>query len=409
MTNIFNGVIDRIKTIQTLMNLTDQEVKILSQPKKIKHAKLEVDGETLSAWRIVYNDALGPGKGGIRYHTEVSEDEVKSLAFWMSLKTALVGLPYGGAKGGVKFNPEEKTTEFLQKVSRAYIKAFYNDLGQNKDIPAPDLATNTQTMAWMLDEYEKIVGYHESAMITGKPVELNGCNLRQDATGHGGFIILRELIDHSQDLNKQSTIAIQGFGNVGSAMAKFLFNSGYKVIAVSDKEGGTLNKNGVNTKNLILYANSHKTIKNFANGKPIDNQELLTLNVDILILAAMENQITKENAKNVKAKYIIELANGPIDPEGDETLNQNGIVVVPDILANAGGVIVSYFEWVQNKTGNIFESEYLEKRLHQMMEKAWHKVYELYKNKDNIDMRTAAYLIAIKKILEAEKLRGNLD
>jgi len=192
-------------------------------------------------------------------------------------------------------------------------------------------------------------------------------------------------------------------------MAKFLFNSGYKVIAVSDKEGGTLNKNGVNTKNLILYANSHKTIKNFANGKPIDNQELLTLNVDILILAAMENQITKENAKNVKAKYIIELANGPIDPEGDETLNQNGIVVVPDILANAGGVIVSYFEWVQNKTGNIFESEYLEKRLHQMMEKAWHKVYELYKNKDNIDMRTAAYLIAIKKILEAEKLRGNLD
>ncbi len=397
---IFDNIVSRLNSFSWL---NDDEREILLNHKRISHALLNVNGKRFHAWRIVHNNSLGPGKGGIRYHPNVSEDEVKSLSFWMTIKNSLLGLPYGGAKGGVKVDPKELSKNEIELLSREYIKAFHTVLGQDKDIPAPDVYTNSEIMGWMVDEFEKIKGRHEPGMITGKPLSLGGCELRKDATSKGGFIVLKEFINKKGIENP--TIAIQGFGNAGSYIAKMLYDDGYKVVAVSDSKGGILNRNGLDIDKAIEAKKESRRVDSYKDGEKISNKELLELDVDILILAAMENQITKENADRIKAKYILELANGPITVDADKILESKGVEVIPDVLANAGGVVVSYFEWVQNKTGQIFEKEYLLKRLKDKMINAFNKVYEL-SNKENTTMRDAAYKIAINRVLEAERARG---
>ncbi len=406
---IFSNTIKRLNEIKDIEHLTDKEIQLLSTPKRINNAQLKINDINLPAWRIVFNDSLGPGKGGIRFHPDTNEDEVISLAFWMMIKDSLAGLPYGGAKGGVKFNPKNASPQILETVSRKYIDAFYEFLGQDKDIPAPDVYTNSQIMAWMLDEYEKKTGRHEPGMITGKPLELQGCVLRADATAKGGFIILKETIKEF-GLNKGNLkIAIQGFGNAGLNLSKMLQEDGFNVVAVSDSKGGIYNKAGLDVDQIVKTKNQLGSVINYSNGEKISNKELLELPVDILILAALENQITEENADNIRAKYVVEIANGPITYQSDKILFAKNIMVVPDVLANAGGVIVSYFEWAQNKTGNILDEKYLKELLQQKMVTSWKKVFSLYRERKNqIDLRTAAYIIAIRRILAAERLRGHL-
>jgi len=297
----------------------------------------------------------------------------------------------------------------IKKISREYIRAFHEYLGELKDIPAPDVGTNAEIMGWMLDEYEKIKQKQEPAMITGKPVELNGCLIRYDATARGGLVILNQFIDKIGKDPQKVNIAIQGFGNVGMNIAHLLHNEGFNVIAVSDVKGGILDNKGLDIEKVRLFEKEKGSVVGFESAKEITNRELLELDTDILIPAAIENQITRENANNINAKYILELANGPITAEADDILFKKGILVIPDILANAGGVIASYCEWCQNRTGNIFAKEVLAEKLKDRMITAYDKVYELFEEHKELNMRSAAYIIAIKRILAAEKARGNLN
>jgi len=407
---IFDNILQRLKDIQKIENLSDEEVKLLSTPKRISKTELSVNGEKLSAWRILFNDALGPGKGGIRFHPNVSEDEVKSLSFWMMIKNSLVDLPYGGAKGGIRFNPKETDSKTLQEISRKFIHSFYKVLGQDIDIPAPDVYTNSQIMAWMLDQYEQEVGHHEPGMITGKPLELQGCSLRGDATARGAFIVIKQAVeDLIEDKEKTLIFAVQGFGNAGQNIAKMLNNDGFKVVAVSDSRGGVYDQKGLDIDGLSKVKEEKKEVSANFNGKKITNKELLELPVDVLVLAALENQITEENANRIQSKYIVEIANGPISYNADKTLFNRGIIIIPDVLANSGGVVASYFEWTQNRTGNILDKKYLEELLESKMILSWKRVFDSFQEKQGkIDLRILSYIIAIKKILSAERLRGNL-
>ncbi|PKM91617.1 glutamate dehydrogenase [Candidatus Falkowbacteria bacterium HGW-Falkowbacteria-1] len=407
--SVFDNVVKRFSDLKEVINLKDDDLKYLLEPKLVSQTELDVDGEKFSAWRIVSNRALGPGKGGIRFHPDVCEDEVKSLAFWMSLKNSLLGLPYGGAKGGIKFNPKERDAKFLEKISRKYIDAFYNVLGQDKDIPAPDVYTNPQTMAWMLDQYEKNVGHHEPGMITGKPIELGGIALRGDSTAKGAYLVILEMVKTLGLKDKELTVAVQGFGNAGLNIAKMLFADNFKIVAVNDSKGGVYNQEGIDINELIKFKEEYGLVSSFAEYQAVSNDELLEMDVDILILSALENQITTKNADKIKAKHIVEIANGPVDYDADKILFSKGITVVPDILANAGGVLVSYFEWSQNRTGNILDENYLAGLLNERMIKSWYNVYNKYLDLDKkVDLRKAAYIIALERIIKAEKLRGNL-
>lgn len=400
---MFDDVLKNIEKIKLVMNLNEKEVEILKTPRRVHKAEIEAGGKKYPAYRVQYNDARGPTKGGIRFHPEVDEDEVKALAFWMSLKCAVVGIPYGGGKGGVTVNPKELSSEEMEELSRNFVKAFADHLGPWKDIPAPDVYTNAQVMAWMLDEFEKIKGEHAPAMITGKPLELGGSLVRDIATAQGGAFVLKELISRLglHDVK----VVIQGFGNAGMNMARILNDYGYKIIAASDSKGGVVDEQGLDIQGLIRQKNEKGTVVGFA--KEISNEELLSLECDILVPAALGSVITAENADKVKAKVILELANGPVTPEADEILFKKNIAVVPDILANAGGVTVSYFEWVQNINGFHWKEEKIMKKLRELMVKSFDELY--MKCKDlACDMRTAAYVLAIERILKAERLRGNL-
>jgi len=401
---VFENISKILNKVSKEVGLSEAELSVLTSFKRIKKVELTLNGEKYLAWRIVHTDALGPGKGGIRFHPNVSEDEVKSLAFWMSIKNSLAGLPYGGAKGGIRINPKNMSKEDLEKVSREYIRAFHGVVGENIDVPAPDVYTTPEIMGWMLDEYEKIKGEHEPGMITGKPLSLQGCKFRATSTSKGGYIIFKEFL--SKINKKDVTIAVQGFGNAGYNFAQMAYDDGFKVVAVSDSKGGIFDSNGLNITEVKKVKDETRSVVNYDASK-VSNEEIIEMDVDFLVLAALENQVTSENVEKVKAPYIIELANGPVSSEADDVLFKKGISVIPDILANSGGVIGSYFEWVQNKTGNIFEESYLEERFEKLMSKNLQKVYELHKEK-NIDMRTAAYIIAIKRILDAERARGRL-
>ncbi|MDD2681152.1 MAG: Glu/Leu/Phe/Val dehydrogenase [Patescibacteria group bacterium] len=400
--------LSRLQELKDLDNLSKEDLDLLSVPYKVSYRELVIGNNRYPAWRIIYSNDLGPGKGGIRYHQDVNEDEVQSLAFWMTLKNSLADIPYGGAKGGVKFNPKEADRKELETVSRAYAQAFYQVLGQDVDVPAPDVYTNSQTMAWILDEYEKKVGHHEPGMITGKPLELGGIKLRSDATAQGGYFIAQEMIKEflKERRPQDIKIVVQGFGNAGLFMAEKLAADNFKIVAVSDSQGGIYKEDGLDIPALSAYKAAGNNVSSYSDGKAISNTELLEAEVDVLVLAALENQITGDNADKIKAKYIIELANGPIDLAADKYLDAKGTVIVPDILANSGGVIVSYFEWAQNRTGQILDEEYLKGLLEKKMRNNWQRMFSLYQEKGNVSLRQAAYILAVRRILAAKHWRS---
>lgn len=406
------------------MALDNLTLNKLQTPERVLTAKIPVpldNGTTREfvAYRVQYNDARGPFKGGIRYHPGVTEDEVKALAFWMTMKCAAVGLPLGGGKGGVVVNPKELSAGELERLSRGYVQAFYQHLGPTKDVPAPDVYTNSQIMAWMLDEYEHLVGEHAPGMITGKPLSLGGSLGRATATAQGGVYILQELMAKLERSPKNTTVAIQGFGNAGANAAKLLHQLGYKIVAVSDSQGGVYNEDGIDPRKAEAIKQAGgmlgcyclgtvctlEQIKTDGPCRAVSNEELLELAVDVLIPAALENQITAANADRIKAKIILELANGPTTPEADEILNKKGTLVVPDILANAGGVTVSYFEQVQNAMNYYWSEEEVSPKLKKIMVDAFAAVWGA-KGKHQVDLRTAAFVLAVERVVEAMRERG---
>ncbi len=401
----FKEVQQFLSKIAPLANLSHKELIALQAPNAIHKAMIKVGKKKYPAFRVQYNNARGPYKGGIRFHPNVTLDEVKALSFWMSLKTAIADIPFGGGKGGVAIDPKDLSKKDLEETSRKYVRAFYKYLGPSSDIAAPDVYTNAQTMAWMLDEYEKIVGHSAPAMITGKPLELGGSQLREVATALGGIFILEEAVKKINLTKKR--VAIQGFGNVGGFAAKLLYDMGYTIVALSDSSGGIFSEKGIDPYEAQIIKEEKGQIGLLGKIKKISNEELLELPVDILIPAALENQITKKNASKIKAKIVLELANGPTSSDADEVLHNQDVLVIPDVLANSGGVTVSYFEWVQNNEGYYWNEELVRKRLKAKMVLAFNRVWARYE-KGSYDMRTAAYLLAIESIIAAERLRGRI-
>jgi glutamate dehydrogenase (NAD(P)+) len=417
MVNPFEDTLKRLDKLTKYsgeegVDFKPDDLLLLSAPRRTLLVAFPVqfrDGSVkiVEGYRVQYNDARGPTKGGIRFHPKVDLDEVKALGLWMALKTAVMDLPLGGAKGGITINPKEMSSEDIEKVSREFIRQIHPFVGPTKDIPAPDVYTNAQVMAWMLDEYEKVTGTRAPGMITGKPIELGGSLGRDVATSLGGAYVLREVAD-AYDIGLGASVAIQGFGNAGMNMAKILSDWGYKIVAVSDSKGGVYNETGLVVSELISVKKETGSVVNLPAGKKVSNSELLLLDVDVLVPAALENQITGENASAIKAKIVLELANGPVTHEADQILHKNDVVVVPDILANAGGVTVSYFEWVQNMQGQKWTEEDVFAKLEKKMKDAFVEVHSLVKSLD-VDHRTAAYIVAVNRIIDAEKNRGNLD
>ncbi|MEW6456573.1 MAG: Glu/Leu/Phe/Val dehydrogenase [Acidobacteriota bacterium] len=384
---------------------------MLREPMRELHVSIPIkmdDGtvKVFRGFRVQYNDAKGPTKGGIRFHPDETIDTVKALAAWMTWKTAMVDLPYGGGKGGVICNPKEMSEGELERLSRGYIRAIGTFIGPEKDIPAPDVYTNPQIMAWMMDEYSKIVGHSAPGVITGKPVALGGSAGRGDATARGGMYTVREAAKVLGLDLKKATVAIQGYGNAGYYAAKLVEEMfGSKVVAVSDSKGGIFNPDGLDPEEVNNFKKKTGSVINFPKTKPISNEAILELDVDILFPAALENQITGGNAPNVKAKISAELANGPTTPDADEILYKKGVFVIPDFLCNAGGVTVSYFEWVQNLYGYYWTEEEVHEKLDKKMTKAFHDTLETSK-KYKVHHRMAAYVVAIERVAEAMKLRG---
>ena len=393
-----------------IMKLDEGTHQLLREPMRLLTLRipLRMDNgkvKVFTGFRCQYNDARGPTKGGIRWHPDETENTVKALAAWMTWKCALMDLPYGGGKGGIICNPKELSENEKQGLARAYVRALGRYIGPERDIPAPDVYTDPPIMAWMMDEYSTIVGYNAPGVITGKPIETGGSLGRSDATAKGGMYALREVAKLlGVDLSK-STIAIQGYGNAGTFAHKLVTEMfGSKVVAVSDSKGGVYNPKGLPV-DIIKVKEKTGSVTNYKDGKKISNEELLELDVDILIPAALENQITKDNADKIKAKIIVELANGPTTPEADEILHKRKIFVIPDFLANGGGVTVSYFEWVQNITGTYWSLEEVYEKLDKKMTKAFHDVYAKYKEL-KVDPRTAAYIVALERVVIAMKQRG---
>jgi glutamate dehydrogenase/leucine dehydrogenase len=404
--NPFENAMNQLNSAASKVGIKDFDV--LKNPKRIIQVSYPVkmdSGKTLfvQGYRVQYNDARGPFKGGIRFHPQVDIDEVKALSFWMAIKNAVVDVPYGGGKGGVTINPKELSQRELEAVSRAFMKAMHEFLGPKQDIPAPDVYTTPQVMAWMLDEYEKIKGYKEPGVITGKPLELGGSQARSYSTAMGGVYVLEEAV---KTFNINKDVVIQGFGNAGMHVARILHERGYKIIGVSDSKSALHFKVGFDVPSLIEHKNSTGSLKGFNQGVEITNSELLELDCDILIPSALEGQITKNNANNIKAKLVSELANGPTTGEADLILAKKGVVVVPDVLFNAGGVAVSYFEWVQNIYGYYWEESEVLEKLEKKMTSAFDDLVALSKEK-NLTLREAAFALAVERIIKAETLRGN--
>ncbi|PIN69526.1 glutamate dehydrogenase [Candidatus Woesearchaeota archaeon CG11_big_fil_rev_8_21_14_0_20_43_8] len=396
---------------------------ILTNPKESLEVSLPIrmdDGtlKVFTGYRVRYNESMGPTKGGVRFHPGVTLDEVKSLAFWMTFKTAVVGIPYGGGKGGVIVDPKKLSKHELERLSRAYIEAIYDFIGPDKDILAPDVYTNEIIMGWMADQYNKISRTLTPGIVTGKPISTGGSQGRGEATARGGFYVLDELVKKNRLDPKKLKVAIQGFGNAGFTMAKILYEEGYNLVAVSDSKGAVYSADGQLCPECIMeYKRKNGGVDAiYADGRVCDdtchehiaNEELLELDVDILIPAALENQITEMNADKIKAKYIISLANGPVTPEANEILFKKGITVIPDILANAGGVTVSYFEWVQNRAGNYWKLEKVNSKLKEYMVNAFHDIASIV-DKNKIDFTTAAYIHALKRISSAIESKGTCE
>jgi len=358
-----------------------------------------------TGYRVQYNITLGPAKGGIRYHPGVTLDEVTALAAWMTWKCAVAGVPFGGGKGGIICDPTRMSRGELERLTRRYCAEIIDLIGPDKDIPAPDVNTNEQIMAWFMDTYSMHQGTTVTGVVTGKPVELGGSLGRREATGRGVMITTREAAKHLGINIKGATVAVQGFGNVGSVSADLLTDIGAKVVAVTDWKGGVYNAKGLDIKKLIAHTQQHKTVAGFPGSETLDGAKVFGLDVDILIPAALENQITAANAGEIKAKIIAEGANGPTTPDAHMALHQRGVFVIPDILANAGGVTTSYFEWVQDRHGYFWEEAEVNERLERKMVDAFNAVFDMAQ-KYKTDMRTAAYIVAISKVATVTKMRG---
>ncbi len=432
--SLFSNALSRLQRAAQYIEFDSEALQRLREPISMFEVVVPVrmDNGSLKlfhGFRVRHDDTRGPTKGGLRFHPQVNLDEIKTLAFWMTCKCAVVGVPFGGAKGGVLVDPKQLSRLELERLSRGYIQRMADFIGPAKDVPAPDVYTNAMIMGWMMDEYSKIHRERTPAVITGKPIPLGGSLGRDDATGRGAYYCIKEL-EKIRNWNPATIrVAVQGFGNAGQHVARLLHKDGYCIIAVSDSRGGILQQEGIDISKVIQSKNlgqgiytqrsvcdcqncgqsdcQCKTDKN-ATLTQISNQELLELDVDLLIPAALEEQIVVGNAKNVKASVIIEVANGPTSAAADAILNENGILVVPDILANAGGVTVSYFEWVQNRTGDSWDRENVTSRLQSIMSREFNNVYRLMEL-HQVDMRTAAYVHALTRLGEAVSSLGTSD
>ena len=408
--SIFNAMLQEFDGAARLLGLDPGIWKILTNPKRqiIVSCPIQMDNgeiEVFTGYRVQYNITLGPAKGGIRYHPDVSLDEVTALAAWMTWKCAVAHVPFGGGKGGVVCDPTRMSRRELEALTRRYVAEIVDAIGPEKDVPAPDVNTNDQIMAWIMDTYSMHVGHTSTAVVTGKPIEMGGSLGRREATGRGVMIVTREAAKHlGLDITKM-TVAVQGFGNVGSVSADLLAKLGAKIVAVTDWKGGVQNPAGLDIPQMLEYAKQHKTIDGFPGGEPIENEQLFSLDVDVLVPAALENQITDENASTIKARIVAEGANGPTTPDAHKQLHERGVFVIPDILANAGGVTTSYFEWVQDRHGYFWEEHEVNQRLEAKMMEAFDDVLQT-SIKYKTDMRTAAYVVAINRVATVTRMRG---
>jgi len=399
----FDAAAEYMKLDPALRSVLRSPKRVLevSIPTKMDNGQVKV----FSGFRVQHNVARGPAKGGIRYHPNVTLDEVKALAAWMTWKTATVNIPYGGGKGGVICDPKRMSKGELERMTRRFTAEILPIIGPNQDIPAPDMYTDSQTMAWIMDTYSMQVGYSVPGVVTGKPVSLGGSEGRNEATARGCLFVTEEACKVKRMSLRGATVAIQGFGNAGSIAARLFAEKRAKIIAISDSRGGVFNSRGIDPIRAVRYKERAGTVVGMPGGSRISNEDLVTLKCDILIPAALENVITLDNVENVKAKIIAEAANGPTTPHSDEVLARKGIFLLPDILANAGGVTVSYFEWAQNMHGYSWNEAEVNSKLEHVMKRAFADVFETSK-KFRVHMRTAAYILAVGRVAEATTMRG---
>jgi glutamate dehydrogenase (NAD(P)+) len=408
--SVFGDAMAYFDEAASLLNLEPGMRAILTHPSRqvIVSIPFQRDDGTLevyTGYRVQYNFARGPAKGGIRYHPGVSLDEVTALAFWMTWKCAVVDLPFGGAKGGVTCDPAQLSAGELERITRRYAAELVEFVGPDKDVPAPDLGTTPQTMAWFMDTYSMHMRTNVPGVVTGKPLEIGGSRGRVEATGRGVSLLAFEELDRLGIVPEQARIVIQGFGNVGSVAAKMFAEGGCRVIGISDVTGGYFNPAGIDVAGATAYAQEHHSLDGYRGGRRITNEALLELPCDVLVPAALEKQLTAENAARVDAKLIVEAANGPTTPEADHILRQKGTIVIPDIIANAGGVIVSYFEWVQDRQGFFWKEAEVNERLAEQLRTNFHTVRDVAHAR-GIPYRTASYMVGIDRVVRSLKTRG---
>lgn len=409
--NPFEIAQKQIKSACDKLNTDPAVYEILKNPMRVLEVSFPVkldDGtiKTFTGYRSQHNNAVGPFKGGLRFHPAVTKDEVKALSTWMTFKCSVAGIPYGGGKGGMAIDPKKYSKAELERISRGFAEAISPLIGEKVDIPAPDVNTNGQIMSWMVDSYEKIVGHSAKGVFTGKPLEFGGSLARTEATGYGVHLAAKKALDKLNLDVKGATYAVQGFGNVGYYTAYYAYKDGAKIVAFSNTDVAIYNENGIDMEAVIKdYEENGRIVENKGYGKDFTNEELLELEVDVLAPCALENQITSENADRIKAKVITEGANGPTTPEADEILYKKGIVVIPDILANAGGVVVSYFEWVQNLQGYYWSFDEVQEKEDTVLSNAFEDVWSIA-DEFKVDLRNAAYMSSIRRIEKAMKFRG---
>jgi glutamate dehydrogenase (NAD(P)+) len=409
--NPYQTAVQQLDEASKLIKLDDGMRQILANPKRVLTVSLPVkmdnnEIKVFTGFRSQHNDARGPYKGGIRYHPQVSIDEVKALSMWMTWKCAIADIPYGGGKGGIICNPKEMSEDELERLTRRYAYAISDIIGPRTDIPAPDVYTGGKEMAWIMDTYSALKGnFMQPEIITGKPLAIGGSLGRTEATGRGLSFTVREAAKRLKINMNTATVVVQGFGNAGQYSAQFLEEQGAKVIAVSDSNGGVSNKDGIQVGALRKHKEKKGSVVGFPGTRPISNEDLVEMECTILVPAALENQITSKNAGKIKAKIVAEAANGPTTPDADDILYKNGIMVIPDILANGGGVTVSYFEWLQNLRREYWKEDEVNQRLDRNISKAFSDVYETH-DQYTVNMRKASTLLAIKRVVEATKIRG---
>lgn len=411
----YDNALAQLATITEVISVEPEYFEMLKHPRRevVVYLPLKLLGQdqlTCMGYRVQHNNARGPYKGGLRYHPSASLNDVRALSMWMTWKTAVIDVPYGGAKGGITIDPSKLSQDDLERLTRKYVDAIERDIGPEVDIMAPDVNTNPQTMAWIMNEYSKLKSQNVPAVVTGKPIELGGSEGRVAATGRGVSVCAGEAVETFLHKSiKETTVAVQGFGNVGSNTVATLLSMGAKLVAVSDIGGGAKAKGsegfGLSYDKIQEVSQSQGTVSKIPNAIEISNEELLEMDVDLLIPAAMENQITEKNASSIRAKLIVEAANGPTTQHADKILNRNGVTIVPDILANSGGVLVSYFEWVQNLNRDHWSEETVNSRLEQKMKKAFYDVLK-FSQKQDVDMRKGALAIAVQKVTAAMRLSG---